>query len=99
MKSTTTRLEMLERKNRWLTIVAIATIIILLIAVTGGPVVIRAASFQLVDEDNNTRAELSSKDDAVGPYTRDESGIDRLLATHIAEDNVNPQTVASATDQ
>ena len=90
---------MLERKNRWLTIVAIATIIILLIAVTGGPVVIRAASIQLVDEDNNTRAESSSEDDVVGPYNRDESGIDRLLRTHIAEDNVNARTVASATDQ
>ena len=85
MKSTQARLEMLERQNRWLTIIAITTIIILLIAATGGPVVIRATSFQLVDEDDNVRAELSLKDDAVGLYIKDDDGNDRLRATHDAE--------------
>ncbi len=84
MKYTAARLEMLERQNRWLTIIAVTTIIILLIAATGGPVVIRATSLQLVDEDDNVRAELSLNDDAVGLYIKGELGDDRLLAIHDA---------------
>jgi hypothetical protein len=85
MKSTHTRIEMLERQNRWLTIIAIATIIALLIAATGGPAVIRAASIQLADEEDNVRAELSLKNKAVGLCLMDEDGNDRLRATYDAE--------------
>jgi len=99
IKSTTARLEMLERKNRWLTIIAIATIIILLIAVTAGPVVIRLTSIQPLDEDDNVPAELSMEDDVVGLYIKDESGSDQLLATHDAEGNMTGQMVASAAGQ
>jgi hypothetical protein len=82
MKSTQARLEMLERQNRWLTIIAGATIITLLVAATGGPAVIRATSIQLVD---GVRAELSLNGAAGGRHIKDEDGNDRILASHDSE--------------
>lgn len=76
---------MLERQNRWLTIIVGATILMLLIAASGGPAVIRASSIQLVDENDNVRAELSLKNDAVGLYLKDQDGNDRLSTIHNAE--------------
>ena len=52
-KSTRSRLEMAERQNRWLTIIAIATIITLLIAAAGGPTVIRDAAKEMFDGHGN----------------------------------------------
>lgn len=57
-KSTRARLEMAERQNRWLTIIAIATIITLLIAAAGGPAVMRDAAVEMFDGSNNTRSSL-----------------------------------------
>ena len=48
-KSTRTRLEMAERQNRWLTVIAIATIITLLVAAAGGPTVIRETAIEMFD--------------------------------------------------
>ncbi len=86
MKSTRARLEMLERQNRWLTIIAGATIVMLLIAAIGGPVVIRATSIKKADETDNVRTELTLKNDAVGRYIKEEHGKDRLQAIHNTED-------------
>lgn len=55
-RSTRVRVEMLERQNRWLTIIAIATIITVLFIAAGGPAVVRATAIQLFDEDNNESA-------------------------------------------
>lgn len=84
-KSTQVRLEMLERQNRWLTIIAGATIVTMLIAATAGPAVVRATSIQLIDENDKVRAELSSKDSVVGLYIMDSDGNDRLRVTHDAD--------------
>ena len=48
-KSTRSRLEMAERQNRWLTIIAIATIIMLLVAAAGGPTVLRETAIEMFD--------------------------------------------------
>ena len=85
MKSTEARLELLEWKNRWLTIIAGVMIIALLIGATRAPEVIRASSIQLIDTNSNVRAELSLRDDAVGLYIKDEDGNDRLLVSHDSE--------------
>jgi len=69
-KSTQGRLEMLERQNRWLTILAIATIITVLFVAAGGPAVIRAAAIQLFDEDDNERTSLSLNNEALGFYVK-----------------------------
>ena len=73
-KSTQVRLEMLERQNRWLTILAIATIITVLFIATGGPAVVRATTIQLLDEDNNDRTELSLNNETLGLYVKSEFG-------------------------
>ena len=57
-KSTKSRLEMAERQNRWLTIIAIATIITLLIAAAGGPTVIRDAAKEMFDGYGNELSAL-----------------------------------------
>lgn len=49
-KSTRTRLETAERQNRWLTIIAIATIITLLVVAAGGPSVIRQTATELFED-------------------------------------------------
>jgi len=49
-KSTRARLEMAERQNRWLTVIAIATIITLLVAAAGGPTVIRETAIEMFDD-------------------------------------------------
>lgn len=67
-KSTRVRVEMLERQNRWLTIIAIATIITVLFIAAGGPAVVRATATQLFDDNNNERAELSMKSEAGSLY-------------------------------
>lgn len=46
-KSTRARLEMAERQNRWLTVIAIATIITLLVIATGGPTVLYEAAIEM----------------------------------------------------
>lgn len=52
-KSTRTRLERAERQNRWLTIIAIATIITLLIAAAGGPTVLRQTAIEMFEENDD----------------------------------------------
>jgi hypothetical protein len=95
-KSTQVRLEMLERQNRWLTVIAIATIITLLIAATAGPAMVRATVIQPVDQDDKDRAELSFERDAVGLYRKDEDGNNRLRATLDADRYVTNQVVTTA---
>lgn len=73
-KSTQARLEMLERQNRWLTILAIATIITVVFIAAGGPAVVRATAIQLFDEDNNNRKELSLNNETLGLYVKSEFG-------------------------
>lgn len=52
-KSTRARLESAERQNRWLTVIAIAAIITLLVAAAGGPTVIRETAIEMFDENSN----------------------------------------------
>ncbi len=51
---------MAERQNRWLTIIAIAIVIMLIIAAAGGPAVIRDAAMEMFDENNDERSALPS---------------------------------------
>ena len=94
-KSTQARLEMLERQNRWLTIIAGATILMLLIAATGGPAIMRAMAMHTVDENDNIRAELSLKIDAAGLYLQEEGS----LRFYDADGAITHQLVASAADR
>jgi len=57
-KSTRARLEMAERQNRWLTIIAIATIITLLVAAAGGPAVVRDAALEMLDGNDDSQSSL-----------------------------------------
>ncbi len=52
-KSTRSRLEMAERQNRWLTVIAIATIITLLVVAAGGPTVIRQTAIEMFDSNDD----------------------------------------------
>jgi len=52
---------MAERQNRWLTIIAIAIVIMLIIAAAGGPAVIRDAAMEMFDGNNNERSALPTK--------------------------------------
>jgi len=52
-KSTRARLESAERQNRWLTVIAIATIITLLVIAAGGPSVLRESTIEMFEGSNN----------------------------------------------
>lgn len=51
------RTDRLEKQNRWLTILASAVIVVLIIAITAGPALVRFLS----DEDTDETAELAEQ--------------------------------------
>lgn len=57
------RTERLEKQNRWLTILASAIIVVLIIAITAGPALVRS----LGDDTAEERADLSRQGNAIQP--------------------------------
>ncbi|MDH3440115.1 MAG: hypothetical protein OEM63_05150 [Gammaproteobacteria bacterium] len=78
------RVRHLERMNRLMAVAIAGATVLLLLGATTEPDVIRSHAFQLVDENENLRAELTTDDEATGLYIHDETGTVRIGIAHFS---------------
>ncbi len=73
------RLNRLEKTNRWLMTVLVASFaVFLLTAAIASPSTLQAYAFELVSADGSVRAELTMRDGHPGLYLKDSEGVDRV---------------------
>lgn len=84
LQSIEDRVLSLERMNRLMAGIFAGAVLLLLVGAGSEPAVVRAQAFQLVDADDNVRAELTTDDEATGLFIHDETGTIRVGIAHFS---------------
>lgn len=78
------RVRDLERTNRLMAIAIGITILLFLLGAATETDVVRSQAFQLIDENKNLRAELTTDEEATGLFIHDTSGTVRIGIAHFS---------------
>lgn len=78
------RVRKLERTNRMMAVALGGTILLFLTGAATEPGAVRSQAFQLIDANENLRAELTTDDEATGLFIHDASGTVRIGIAHFS---------------